>query len=102
MKGVTLVLVFAALFFASAAPAETEAGKITDSKAVGMGFMAAAVVVGLGTLAAGIAVGLTGSAAIGALAEKPELMGKLLIIIGLAEGIAIYGLIVGLMILGKF
>ena len=42
-----------------------------------------------------------GSAAMGALAEKPELLGRVLIIVGLAEGIAIYGLIVSILILNK-
>ena len=42
-----------------------------------------------------------GSAAIGALAEKPELLGRALIMIGLAEGIAIYGLIVSILILNR-
>ena len=42
-----------------------------------------------------------GSAAVGALAEKPELMGRVLVMVGLAEGVAIYGLIVAILILGK-
>ena len=56
--------------------------------------MAAAIAAGLSTLAAGYAVAVVGSAAVGALAEKPELLGRVLILVGLAEGIAIYGLIV--------
>ncbi|MEQ8204298.1 MAG: ATP synthase subunit C, partial [Smithellaceae bacterium] len=35
------------------------------------------------------------------LSEKPELMGKTLVFLGLAEGIAIYGLIIAIMILNK-
>jgi V/A-type H+-transporting ATPase subunit K len=42
-----------------------------------------------------------GSAAVGALAEKPELLGRVLIFVGLAEGIAIYGLIVAILILAR-
>jgi V/A-type H+-transporting ATPase subunit K len=42
-----------------------------------------------------------GSAAIGAMAEKPEILGRTLIVIGLAEGIAIYGLIVSILILNQ-
>ncbi|MCK7579765.1 MAG: ATP synthase subunit C [Chromatiales bacterium] len=38
---------------------------------------------------------------VGALAEKPELFGRVLIIVGLAEGIAIYGLIVSILILNR-
>lgn len=63
-------------------------------------FMAAAVSTGLAAIGAGIAVGIAGAAAIGAVAEKPELLGRTLIFVGLAEGIAIYGLIVAFMVLG--
>lgn len=67
----------------------------------GLGFIAAAIAVGLGAIAAGIAVAITGSAAIGAITEKPERLGQTLIFVGLAEGVAIYGLIIAIMILGK-
>ncbi len=69
--------------------------------ATGWGYIAAALAVGLSSLAAGIAVGLIGASALGAISEKPEISGKALIFLGLAEGIAIYGLIVSIMILGK-
>ncbi len=62
--------------------------------------MAAALSTGLAAIGAGIAVGIAGAAAIGAIAEKPELVGRTLIFVGLAEGIAIYGLIVSFIILG--
>lgn len=48
-----------------------------------------------------MAVGYVGAAAMGAIGEKPELAGRALIFVGLAEGIAIYGLIIAIMILGK-
>ncbi len=69
--------------------------------AIQWGFMAAALAAGLSSLGAGIAVASVGSAAIGALAEKPELLGRTLILVGLAEGIAIYGLIVSILILNR-
>lgn len=62
--------------------------------------MAAAVATGLAAIGAGIAVGIAGAAAIGAIAEKPELLGRTLIFVGLAEGIVIYGLIISFIILG--
>ena len=65
------------------------------------GFVAAALATGLSSLGAGIAVAAVGSAAIGALAEKPELLGRALIMVGLAEGIAIYGLIISILILNR-
>ncbi|MBN1977891.1 MAG: H+transporting two-sector ATPase C subunit [Anaerolineae bacterium] len=63
--------------------------------------LAAAISVGLGSIGAAYAVGATGSAAIGVIAEKPETFGRVLIFVGLAEGIAIYGLIIAFMILGR-
>ncbi len=65
------------------------------------GLFSAALATGLSSLAAGLAVARVGTAAIGALAEKPELFGRLLIFVGLAEGIAIYGLIVSILILER-
>ena len=69
--------------------------------ALNWGFVAAALATGLSSLGAGIAVAAVGSAAIGALAEKPELLGRALIMVGLAEGIAIYGLIISILILNR-
>ncbi|MCC6610230.1 MAG: H+transporting two-sector ATPase C subunit [Burkholderiales bacterium] len=65
------------------------------------GLVGAALATGLSSLGAGFAVGKVGAAAIGALAEKPELFGRLLIFVGLAEGIAIYGLIVSILVLNR-
>jgi len=59
-----------------------------------------AIVVGLSAIAAGFAVGRVGSAAIGAVSERPEILGRTLVYVGLAEGIAIYGLIIGILLLG--
>lgn len=64
-------------------------------------FLAAAIATGIGSLAAGYAVGQVGTAAMGAVAEKPELMGKSLIYVALAEGIAIYGLLIAIIVLAK-
>jgi V/A-type H+/Na+-transporting ATPase subunit K len=68
---------------------------------VKFGFLAAALAVGLGSIGAGIAVSSVGSAALGAMAERPEMASRALIFVGLAEGIAIYGLIIAIMILGR-
>lgn len=73
----------------------------SDPATVGWAFLAAAIATGLSAVAAGIAVGHVGAAAVGAISEKPEMAGKALIYVGLAEGIAIYGLIIAIMILGK-
>ncbi len=73
-----------------------------DSAAVsanGMKFLGAALSTGLACVGAGIAVASSASAALGAISEDPQIMGKSLIFVALAEGIALYGLIISLLIL---
>lgn len=67
----------------------------------GLGLLGAALATGLSVLGAGYAVAVVGAAALGAITEKPELFGRTLIFVGLAEGLAIYGLIVSILILGR-
>ncbi|CAK0749031.1 hypothetical protein CCP4SC76_2000001 [Gammaproteobacteria bacterium] len=56
---------------------------------------------GLSTIAAGLAVGPIGSASLATLAEKPEVFGRTLVYLGLAEGIAIYGLVMSILLLDR-
>ncbi len=63
--------------------------------------VAAALAFGLGALGAGIAISGVGAAAMGAVAEKPEIAGQALIFVALAEGLVVFGFITALMILGK-
>jgi len=72
-----------------------------DPQLANWAFLAAALSTGLAAIAAGIAVSRVGSAGVGAVAEKPELFGRVLVLVGLAEGIAIYGLIVSIIILNR-
>ena len=85
---------------ALAADAAVPAGAV-NSEVWRWGLAAAAASTALSALGAGFAVAKVGTAAIGALAERPELFGRLLIFVGLAEGIAIYGLIVSILILNR-
>jgi V/A-type H+-transporting ATPase subunit K len=90
------------LWLSPAMAADTaKAASTVPEGAVSWGFVAAAISTGLSALGAGVAVSNVGSAAIGAMAEKPEILGRTLIVIGLAEGIAIYGLIVSILILNQ-
>ncbi len=92
------------LFWAPEARAASDAAATTVARAGIDGnwiFIGAALATGMSSLGAGFAVARVGTAAVGALAEKPELFGRLLIFIGLAEGIAIYGLIVAILMLNR-
>ncbi len=64
-------------------------------------FYAIAITMGVACISAGYAVAKVGAAALGAASEKPELMGRALLFVGLAEGIAIYGLIIAVMLVLK-
>ncbi|NLI33459.1 MAG: F0F1 ATP synthase subunit C [Deltaproteobacteria bacterium] len=100
MERLQLLLMSLVFTFFPVAALATEVGAKADS-AEGLGYLSAAIAVSAATLGSGIAVAVVGAAAMGAIAEKPELAGRALIFVGLAEGIAIYGLIVALMILAR-
>lgn len=69
------------------------------SSGTGLGFISAALSTGIASIGASYAVATVASSALGAVSENPDLFGKTLIYVGLAEGIAIYGLIISIMIL---
>ena len=73
----------------------------TSSNSSGLGLIAAALAIGLSAIGSGIAVAVVASSAVGAISENPSLLGKTVIFAGLAEGIAIYGLIIAIMIISK-
>jgi len=62
-------------------------------------WISAAIAVGVACIGGGIAVGQIGAAAMGAMSENPELSGKALPYVGLAEGICLWGFLVALLIL---
>lgn len=86
---------------AGAAGAEQEA---TEAVALAAGakstpsalFWAIGITMAGGSLAAGYAVAKVGSAAMGAAAERPELLGKAIAFVGLGEGIALFGFLISL------
>ena len=65
----------------------------------GLRYIAAALAVGLSGIGGGIAVAASASAALGAISENDSAFGKSLIFVGLAEGVALYGLIVALLLI---
>jgi V/A-type H+-transporting ATPase subunit K len=86
---------FAALASAARASATSVAAPASGA------LIGAAIAVAGGSIGAAIAVAYTGSAAIAAMSERPELFGRTMVIVGLAEGIAIYGLVIAILLIGK-
>ena len=86
--------------FATTASAAEEDAAVSNNSA-GLGYIAAALSTGLSCIGGGIAVASAASAALGAISEDQSILGKSLIFVGLAEGVALYGLIISFMILGK-
>jgi V/A-type H+-transporting ATPase subunit K len=72
-----------------------------SSSSSGDALLGAAIAVAASSIGAAIAVAYTGSAALAAMSERPELFGRAMVIVGLAEGIAIYGLVVAIILISK-
>lgn len=77
------------------------AGAHEISNGLGLALIGIGLPTGLATIGAGLAVGPVGAAALAVIAEKPEVFGRSLVFLGLAEGIAIYGLVVSILLLGR-
>ncbi len=84
---------------AAAEAAKAAGGEV--SLGMGLAIIGVGIPTALSTIGAGIAVGPIGAASLAVLAEKPEIFGRTLIYLGLAEGIAIYGLVMSILLLGK-
>ena len=104
----TVMAIIGTLFCASAFAGASNVGEsvqsemsTTKAEVMKYGLIAAAVAFGLGAIGAGIAISHVGAAAMGAVAEKPEIAGQALIFVALAEGLVVFGFITALMILGK-
>ncbi len=83
---------------------ERPASKSPDPASLGRTIglaVAAAFAVGVSILGAGYAVGKIGSAALGAAVEKPELLTRSILFVALAEGLAVLGFAIAMMLLQK-
>ena len=76
-------------------------GALEISLGKGLALIGIGLPTALAAIAAGIALGPIGSASLAVIAEKPEMFGRTLIYMGLAEGVAIYGLVMSILMLGK-
>lgn len=82
--------------------AEPVVGSVMEiSLGKGLALIGVGLPTALAAIGAGIALGPVGAAALAVIAEKPEMFGRTLIYMGLAEGIAIYGLVMSILLLGK-
>jgi len=95
---------FCADVFAEAA-SNNEAGEMVMSQAkadvMKFALIAAGIAFGLAALGGGYAISHIGAAAMGAIAEKPQIASQALIFVALAEGVVVFGIIVAYLILNK-
>lgn len=92
--------IFATAYLFSTRVYATQASTAGDT-ALAAALIGAGITTGLACVGAGIATGSAASAAIGAVSENEAMMGKALIFVAMAEGIAIYGLLIAFMILNR-
>ncbi|MBI1882943.1 MAG: hypothetical protein HYS08_01890 [Chlamydiae bacterium] len=88
------------LFAEETAPhSDTTIEKSEKGHSIGFKAIAAALAVGLSALASGLAQARIGAAAAGALAEKPELVGSVIILEAIPETMIILGFVVAVLII---
>ncbi len=97
--GLGALVAMAVLALGIVAPARAAGGATAADP--GAALIGAAISIAGSTIGAAIAVAYTGAAALAAISEKPELFGRAMVIVGLAEGIAIYGLVVAVILIGR-
>ena len=100
----TVVIALAAASSGSSGSSASETATLVAAQGNGSSWAAllgAAIAVAGSSIGAAIAVAYTGAAALAAMSERPELFGRAMVIVGLAEGIAIYGLIIAVILVGR-
>jgi V/A-type H+-transporting ATPase subunit K len=96
------LLVFTLLFqFSGTSVFAAASAALEGTTAQGLGFLSAALATGMSALGAGIAVAAAAPAAIGAFSENEKNFGKSMIFVVLGEGVAIYGVLISILIIGK-
>lgn len=109
-KGKECILMNAITFFSAigigvfyslgcAVPALAAGESAALSVGDGLRYIGMALSTGLSGIGGGVAVASAASAAIGAMSENEKIMGKTLIFVALAEGIALYGLVISILIM---
>ncbi len=95
-----MALLFLGIQEVMAEPVATEAAR-EITVGLGLAMIGIGIPTAFASIGAGIAVGPVGAASLAVIAEKPEMFGRTLVYLGLAEGIAIYGLVMSILLLGK-
>ncbi|HXV33923.1 MAG TPA: ATP synthase subunit C [Gaiellaceae bacterium] len=93
--------VLAGLLFGAVEPAQAQAEAAQTADDTWAAWLGASIAVAGSAIGAAIAVAYTGAAALAAISEKPEIFGRAMVIVGLAEGIAIYGLVIAIILIGR-
>lgn len=91
----------AAVLLGAVDPASAADSATASESDPGAALIGASICVAGSSIGAAIAVAYTGAAALAVISEKPETFGRAMVIVGLAEGIAIYGLVIAIMLIGK-
>ena len=86
--GVVTISSMVVVAFSTRGPTQAASGAANS----GLLIIGAGIAAGLASCGAGIGLGTASAAAIGAIAEKPEMLGRTLLFVVLIEAIAIYGL----------
>ena len=81
-------------------PARAQDAAATTASA-GSAYIAAGIAIAGSSVGAALALAETGAPARAAISGKPELFGRAMVIVGLAEGIAIYGLVIAVVLIGQ-
>jgi V/A-type H+-transporting ATPase subunit K len=87
----SMVVTYASQDEQSFSDSQKEVIKSSDNSKIAK-YLGAGLAIGVATFGSGIAVGRIGSAAMGAISEKPESTGTALIMVALAEGICLWGI----------
>lgn len=93
--------VLVALAVSASPGAAATAGSTVSKGYGGQALIGAGIAMAGASLGSGLGVAYTGSAALAAMSERPEMFGRSIVIVGLAEGIAIYGLVIAIILIGK-
>jgi V/A-type H+-transporting ATPase subunit K len=103
-KMLKILTIFVILFFAVGMASAQEPEHTSEAATSGDSWkiaIAAALAIGAAAIASAYGIAHAGSAAMAAMAEKPEIATWGVIIVALAEGIALYGLVIAFMIIGN-